>query len=77
MEEWTAYNPIDIGFQRAGSGELHGRSPEMSTSYQSHSRARCKYMKVMQKPRWSKCFYGFLRLQKGLTPQFYQKKLLY
>lgn len=57
MEEWTAHNPNDVGFQRAGSGELYGRSPIMSTGYQSHSRARCKYMKVMQKPCQSKCFF--------------------
>lgn len=25
----------------------------------------------------SKCFYGFVRLRKGSTPHFYQKKLLY
>lgn len=32
MEEWTAHNPSHVGFQRAGSGESHDRSPIMLTS---------------------------------------------
>lgn len=75
MEEWTAHNPNDVGFQRAGSGELYGRSPIMSTGYQSHSRARCKYMKVMQKPCQSKCFLRFPQIAKRFNTSILPKEI--
>lgn len=79
MEEWTAHNPSDAGFHRAGSGESYGRSPIMSTSHQSHceqcSRAQCNYMKVMQKPREREMFLWFPQIAKRFDTSFLPKEI--